>query len=143
MRCKEETKNRQKFKGTFSDAICNGVHATPLHRASENGRLKVVLVILEQSIVDVHSRGKLSTRYCCCVPQNGHLTRVLKEDRTVSWNVPSRRYRKHRVSHVCWLFCLLLSLHPSPHAAHRQHGHRSTLLVPIRMVAYCSIFEIC
>lgn len=72
-RCKEDTKNKQRFKGTFSDAICNGVHVTPLHRASENGRLKVVLVLLAQGVVGVHSRGKPNKVLSLCVPQSGHL----------------------------------------------------------------------
>jgi hypothetical protein len=37
-------KRMQKLKGPSSDALCNGVYVTPLHRASEHGRLEVVLV---------------------------------------------------------------------------------------------------
>ncbi len=54
----QRTKNWQWFKGTFSDATCNGVHVTPLHKASENGRLKVVLVLFAPGL-DVDSRGSL------------------------------------------------------------------------------------
>jgi hypothetical protein len=55
VRCgvKRKQKNGQKIKGTFTDAICSGVHVTPLHRASENGRLKLVLVLIAQGILSL------------------------------------------------------------------------------------------
>jgi hypothetical protein len=58
------TPNLQKVKGLFSDALCNGVHVTPLHWASEYGHLEVVLVPVHTLLRGVRqvTSGKLALR---------------------------------------------------------------------------------
>jgi hypothetical protein len=41
---RKDPTNLQKLEGPSSDALCNGVYVTPLHRASEYGCLEVILV---------------------------------------------------------------------------------------------------
>ena len=51
----------QRFQGSFSDALCNGVYLTPSRRASDHGRLGVVFVSLTHGINAVHKWTLRST----------------------------------------------------------------------------------
>jgi hypothetical protein len=103
VQCKEEAKKRQKFKGTFSDAICNGVHATPLHRASENGRLKVVLVLLAQGIVSICSFPRKTQQNTIALDAgNIYITRIKRG--------PNGIFRMYRCKDITTDMCLMLAV---------------------------------
>jgi len=123
---KRKQKMGQIFKGTFSDAI-------PLHRASGNGRLKVVLIdppCTRRGRFSLPGKTRLNqTMLCGQHRYHAYYCKLLGPNDILECTFTTRKISRPICLTFCWWFCLLSFSEPLMPLAY--HGYRSTLLVPI------------